>query len=123
MTREEFIEQKCQYCGSQRCYGEEYCDEYQRKVLKKMEYTHPDAIVVKKINIVNSDEEFNDKVLIRTLRYQLEQKDKQLEQAEAETAKKIFDELDDYVDDNNVLDIPFSHYKKMKQRYKVEVDQ
>lgn len=32
MTREEFIEQKCQYCGSQRCYGEEYCDEYQRKV-------------------------------------------------------------------------------------------
>ena len=32
MTREEFIEQKCKYCGSQRCYGEEYCDEYQRKV-------------------------------------------------------------------------------------------
>lgn len=32
MTREEFIEQKCHYCGTQRCYGEEYCGEFQRKV-------------------------------------------------------------------------------------------
>ena len=28
----EFIEQKCHYCGTQRCYGEEYCGEFQRKV-------------------------------------------------------------------------------------------
>lgn len=33
MTREEFIEQHCRFCGSQRCYGEEYCVLYQEEVL------------------------------------------------------------------------------------------
>ena len=33
MTHEEFIEQHCTLCGSQRCYGEEYCGLYQRYVL------------------------------------------------------------------------------------------
>ena len=33
MTREEFIEQHCRLCGTQRCYGEEYCAEYQEKVM------------------------------------------------------------------------------------------
>ena len=94
MTREEFIEQECKMCGTQRCYGEEYCGEYQRKVLKKMEYSHPEASVTVKTKIIDSDEEFNDKALIRTLRYQLEQKEKQLEQTEVVVARKIFAELD-----------------------------
>jgi hypothetical protein len=34
MTREEFIEKHCRLCGSQRCYGEEYCAEYQEKVME-----------------------------------------------------------------------------------------
>ena len=33
MTHEEFIEQHCRLCGTQRCYGEEYCAEYQEKVM------------------------------------------------------------------------------------------
>ena len=32
MTHEEFIEQECRLCGSQRCYGEEYCGKYQKMV-------------------------------------------------------------------------------------------
>ena len=33
MTREEFIELHCKMCGTQRCYGEEYCGLYKRYVL------------------------------------------------------------------------------------------
>ncbi len=33
MTHEEFLEQYCTMCGTQRCYGEEYCGLYQRYVL------------------------------------------------------------------------------------------
>ncbi len=33
MTPEEFIKQYCTLCGSQRCYGTEYCGNYQRFVL------------------------------------------------------------------------------------------
>lgn len=43
MTREEFIEQYCTLCGTQRCYGEEYCGKYQQEVLKKIEYSHEDS--------------------------------------------------------------------------------
>ena len=32
MTHEEFIEQECRLCGTQRCYGEEYCGKYQKMV-------------------------------------------------------------------------------------------
>lgn len=32
MTHDEFIEQECRLCGSQRCYGEEYCGKYQKMV-------------------------------------------------------------------------------------------
>lgn len=39
---------------------------------------------------------------------------------EKETARKIFDELDDYIDDKGLMDIPPSHYRKIKQRYRVE---
>ncbi len=37
MTKEEFIEQECTLCGTQRCYGEEYCGKYQRMVLEEPE--------------------------------------------------------------------------------------
>ena len=49
MTREDFIEQYCRLCGSQRCYGEEYCTEYQEKVMgvpnefRKMLSNKPEA--------------------------------------------------------------------------------
>lgn len=33
MTHEEFLDQLCRTCGSQRCYGEEYCGLYKRYVL------------------------------------------------------------------------------------------
>ena len=33
MTHEEFLDQFCTMCGTQRCYGEEYCGLYQRYVL------------------------------------------------------------------------------------------
>ena len=32
MTHEEFIEQECRLCGTQRCYGEAYCGKYQKMV-------------------------------------------------------------------------------------------
>lgn len=33
MTRDEFIQQECYYCGTQRCYDVELCHKYQRLVL------------------------------------------------------------------------------------------
>ena len=42
MTKEEFVEQECKMCGTQRCYGEEYCGKYQRMVL---ENPAPDKLI------------------------------------------------------------------------------
>ena len=33
MTHEEFLDKYCNLCGTQRCYGEEYCGLYQHYVL------------------------------------------------------------------------------------------
>ena len=47
MTKEEFIEQECRLCGTQRCYGEEYCGKYQRMVIegKQEEATSEELIL------------------------------------------------------------------------------
>ena len=44
----------------------------------------------------------------------------ELAQAETEIAKKIFDELDGYINENYVMDISPSNYRKLKKKYKVE---
>ena len=33
MTHNEFVEKECHYCGSQRCYGVDYCAKYKKEVL------------------------------------------------------------------------------------------
>ena len=33
MTYEEFVEKECNLCGSQRCYGVDYCGKYKTEVL------------------------------------------------------------------------------------------
>lgn len=41
MTHDEFIQNECYYCGTQRCYGVELCHKYQHLVLGK---PVPDAL-------------------------------------------------------------------------------
>ena len=33
MTHDEFVENECHLCGSQRCYGVDYCGKYKKEVL------------------------------------------------------------------------------------------
>lgn len=33
MTHDEFVEKECHLCGSQRCYGVDYCGKYKKEVL------------------------------------------------------------------------------------------
>lgn len=35
MTKEEFVKEYCTLCGTQRCYGEEYCGKYRELVLNE----------------------------------------------------------------------------------------
>lgn len=44
----------------------------------------------------------------------------QLPDVEVEVAKKIFADIDMYMDDNYVLDISPSQYRKIKKKYKVD---
>lgn len=39
MTHDEFVEKECRYCGSQRCYGVEFCNKYKVNVCSDEEFT------------------------------------------------------------------------------------
>ena len=46
MTKEEFIEQECKMCGTQRCYGEECCGKYQKMVVAKEPEAMPAETII-----------------------------------------------------------------------------
>ena len=41
MTHDEFVEKECRFCGSQRCYGVEFCNKYKVNVFSEKDEYDP----------------------------------------------------------------------------------